>query len=260
MNPADERLSELLDKWLTSLDLHLTYSALDEGSYLKVQSWVKHERPSRWIIELARQKVLQLKERHAERVAMGDTKFADALELMGFLANLVGAQHIERFIPLAEPQSEGDLDATVERVSADTTIANATAQTEATRMSALITQPRRALGTEPTREMPRPKLDSNHGVPADSSRHSSSLRHSPKTAARRESKQTAHHSSSRSRSESRPSKSGRERTVVADAMRLLKWGRKWHELPELITRLADRPPLTEVRRILRENKATIEKS
>ena len=108
MNPADKRLSELIDKWLTSLELHLKYSALDEGSYWKVQPWVKHDRPSRWIIELARQKALQLKEQVDARIAMGDAKFSDALELMGFLTNLVGSQHIARFIPLAEPQNEAD--------------------------------------------------------------------------------------------------------------------------------------------------------
>ena len=35
-----------------------------------------------------------------------DAGFSDALELMTFLANLVGSQHIERFIPLADTQSE----------------------------------------------------------------------------------------------------------------------------------------------------------
>jgi hypothetical protein len=48
--------------------------------------------------------------------------------------------------------------------------------------------------------------------------------------------------------------------VIADAVRLVQWGRKWFELPELIARMADRPPLPEVRRILKENKAAIEKA
>jgi len=47
--------------------------------------------------------------------------------------------------------------------------------------------------------------------------------------------------------------------VLADAERLLQWGRRWFELPELITRMADRPPLIEVRRILRENRAALDK-
>ncbi|HMK87498.1 MAG TPA: hypothetical protein VK437_16160 [Steroidobacteraceae bacterium] len=47
--------------------------------------------------------------------------------------------------------------------------------------------------------------------------------------------------------------------VIADAVRLVQWGRKWYELAELIARMADRPPLPEVRRILKENKTAIEK-
>jgi 2,4-dienoyl-CoA reductase-like NADH-dependent reductase (Old Yellow Enzyme family) len=46
--------------------------------------------------------------------------------------------------------------------------------------------------------------------------------------------------------------------VVADAARLVHWGRKWYELPELIARMAGRPPLAEVRRILKENKSAID--
>jgi hypothetical protein len=49
-----------------------------------------------------------------------------------------------------------------------------------------------------------------------------------------------------------------EDKVIDDALRLLKWGRLWHELPELIARIADRPPLPEVRRLLRIHKAAIE--
>jgi hypothetical protein len=47
--------------------------------------------------------------------------------------------------------------------------------------------------------------------------------------------------------------------VVNDAARLVQWGRKWYELPELIARMADRPPLPEVRRILKDNKTAIDK-
>jgi hypothetical protein len=46
--------------------------------------------------------------------------------------------------------------------------------------------------------------------------------------------------------------------VIADAVRLLNWGRRWHELAELIARIADRPKLPEVRRILRSHRPTIE--
>jgi hypothetical protein len=48
------------------------------------------------------------------------------------------------------------------------------------------------------------------------------------------------------------------RPVVEDAVRLLRWGRKWHELGELIARLPQRPSVGETRRILRTHRARIE--
>jgi hypothetical protein len=47
--------------------------------------------------------------------------------------------------------------------------------------------------------------------------------------------------------------------VIADAVRLVQWGRKWYELAEVIAKMADRPHLTDVRRILKDNKAVIDK-
>src|SRR5882672_5586135 len=107
--PADQRLLELLEKWLKSLELHAKYSSLDDDSYWKIQPWVEHQRPSRWIIDLAMQKTVALRTHVQERVKMGDAKYSDSLELMIFLANLVGSEHIERFIPLAEPENERPL-------------------------------------------------------------------------------------------------------------------------------------------------------
>ncbi len=48
------------------------------------------------------------------------------------------------------------------------------------------------------------------------------------------------------------------RPIVDDAVRLLQWGRKWHELGELIARLPQRPGVGETRRILRTHRARIE--
>ena len=104
--PADQRLLEVLEKWLKSLELHLRYSSLDDDSYSKIQPWPEHQRPSRWIIDLAMQKALALRTQIQERIKMGDAKFSDSLELMTFLANLLGSEHIERFIPLADPANE----------------------------------------------------------------------------------------------------------------------------------------------------------
>src|SRR6202140_3012222 len=107
--PADQRLLELLEKWLKSLELHAKYASLDDDSYWKIQPWVEHQGPSRWIIDLALQKTVALRAHIQERVKLGDAKYSDSLELMIFLANLVGPEHIERFIPLAEPENERSL-------------------------------------------------------------------------------------------------------------------------------------------------------
>ena len=42
-----------------------------------------------------------------------------------------------------------------------------------------------------------------------------------------------------------------EHVVIADAVRLLGWGKQWHELADMISRLAERPSPSEIRRILR---------
>jgi hypothetical protein len=254
VNPADKRLIELLDKWLGSIELHLKYSALDDASYWRVQPWVKHDRPSRWILELAKQKALSLKEHLDSRMAMGDSKFSDALELMAFLSNLVGSEHIERFIPLAEAQNEVDL----RTVSQTQQMPTAAAREEPTRESAIVTQPRAAVQLpSATREMPRPPVAAPHAPRAtarDSGRHGHQQKGEPRKPARREAKHGHHAPAARPRTSPE-----REKSVVADAVRLLGWGRKWHELPDLISRMADRPPTAEIRRILREHKAVIDK-
>src|SRR5271154_3423014 len=108
--PADQRLLELMDKWLKSLELHSRYSSLDDDSYWKIQPWVEHQRPSRWIIDLAVQKTVALRTHVEARMKAGDAQFSDSLELMIFLANLVGSEHIERFIPVADAQNERSLE------------------------------------------------------------------------------------------------------------------------------------------------------
>ena len=46
--------------------------------------------------------------------------------------------------------------------------------------------------------------------------------------------------------------------LIADAARLLKWGRPWHELPDAIARLSGRPPAGPVREILKAHRGAIE--
>jgi hypothetical protein len=38
----------------------------------------------------------------------------------------------------------------------------------------------------------------------------------------------------------------------------MKWGKPWHELAELIARIADRPSVPEIRKVLRTHKTEIE--
>jgi hypothetical protein len=104
MAAADERVAELLQRWLASLDLHARYLDLDDAAYARVQDWPRHQRPTRWIVELARSRLLELQRQLGERQTRGDADFSAALELMGLLTNLLGSEHIERFIPLAVPR------------------------------------------------------------------------------------------------------------------------------------------------------------
>lgn len=110
MTPADERVLQLLQKWRTSLELHGRYADLADDKYWMVQPWPKHQRPTKWVIDLARQRLTDLQNIVQARLASGDPSLSEALEMMSFLTNLVGSQHIERFVPMAEPESERQLE------------------------------------------------------------------------------------------------------------------------------------------------------
>ncbi len=222
MTPADQRLAELIAHWLSSVNLHLKYAELDEAKYWEVQPWPKHERPSKWVLEVAKQKIVELQSLCANR--KGDEQFVQALESMAFLANLVGLQHIQRFIPLATESTA----VTVETPAVKTTAAKAVAGAD-----------------DATREMPRLKV----AAP----------------------KQTAHQPARPPKPEpKKPSAgtqkgpvpvamtSGMQNKIVADAVRLLKWGKQWHELADTIARIAERPPAGEIRKVLRTHKGDIE--
>jgi hypothetical protein len=47
------------------------------------------------------------------------------------------------------------------------------------------------------------------------------------------------------------------RQVIADAIRMLQWGREWPAVAGLIARMADRPSETEVWEILRAHRNDI---
>jgi hypothetical protein len=240
--PADQRLLELLGRWLESLELHTKYSSLDDDSYWKIQPWSEHQRPTRWIIDLARQKTLALRAQVEQRAKSGDTQFSDALELMAFLANLVGSEHIERFIPVAEARNERDLSGKAPQNGPDDTSQQPVVTVTATREMPKFLGTKRAPQPSGTAQVAR-----NERKPA------AIVKPAPKAPVRQPPKKPAAQPE-----RTGPSDAAKEQ-VIADAARLVQWGRKWFELPELIARMADRPPLPDVRRILKENKVAIEK-
>ncbi len=208
-----EQLRLLLARWRQSLDLHARYAALDDGHYQHVQPWPKHERPARWIIDLARERAASLSRIVEQRTAEGDRVFLEALEVMGFLANLAGLQGNERFIPLATLENE-----------------------------------RRDVLTARTRRPRRP----------DEKRADEATREMPRVAARTPAA-AARTPAAPARTTRRASQEEIDARIIDDAIRFLGWGRQWHELGDLIARLAERPAAPEVRRILREHRSRIER-
>lgn len=287
MTPADRRITELIDKWLTSIELHLQYTELSDAAYARVQPWQKHDRPTRWVLEVARQKVLELKQQCETRQAMGDSKFSESLELMGFLANLVGIQHIQRFIPLADPAKAAADSAsagTSQTVEAPTVIRQAPP-----RVAKSAPPPEKNTASDdPTREMPRLKavqikpdpvaadsvpeliagdLTSDDLLPvaAVPARSIPSTRPAPKInpAAVQPAKPAPKRPAAAPAAAAPPKPAApldMNGKIIADAVRLLKWGKTWHELPELIERIGERPPASEIRKVLRTHKADIERA
>ncbi len=268
MNPADQRVAELVDKWLQSIELHLKYASLTDEAYWQVQPWSRHQRPAGWILDLAFGRARELKRQIEQRRANGDVGFGEALELMAFLANLVGAQHIERFIPLADPEREN---------------AAVLGQTESklTALSTTTTQTRSLL--EPTREMrilppaaPAPGEtgeDTARPVPTAAAAPApgpAAPTPPPAAAAPPAAPRPPQPSATASpQRQQRPAPAKHvalpepgtvEAQIISDAVRLLKWGRQWHELAGAISRIADRPGVVEVRKCLRTYKAAIEKA
>jgi hypothetical protein len=236
--PADQRLLELIEKWLASLELHAEYCSLDDESYARVRAWPEHQRPSRWIVDLAKQKALALQAQLRARIEKGDDQFAESLELMIFLANLVGSEHIERYIPLAEPAHELVLGLK----PADGQSTAATGTREMPRFPAGGERDPMPVGTSTVARTER------RGGSADKA-----LKAEPPAAGK--TAKPAHPPPRHERDG--PSEEAREQ-VIADAARLVQWGRKWYELAELIASMANRPHLTDVRRILKDNKSVID--
>ncbi|MGE0115042.1 MAG: hypothetical protein AB7T07_09200 [Steroidobacteraceae bacterium] len=252
MTPADKRVLDMLDRWLASIELHLKYLDLDDANYRQIQPWPEHERPARWILEMAQQKILQLKTLCKSHIASNDESFAESLELMHFLANLVGIQNIKRYIPLADSAREKASPAlTSNDVTQEAPVQKSrNAENDATReMQQVKVAPAHTGGdVERTREMPRLKTPAKKASPRQVTDPSPKRQPAaPKPLATPTNVST---------------QSGDARIqeiVIADAVRLLKWGREWHELTELIARMAERPAAAEIRRILRAHKNNIER-
>jgi hypothetical protein len=216
MSAADKRIGELLDRWLASVELHSSYLELDDAAYAKVQEWPPHQRPTRWIVDLARTRLNELRHQVADHLAKGDTAFAESLELMSFLTTLVGSEHVDRFIPQASTAAPGNA-------------------REATEPTVETCRP----AVEPTVIRPRPAK-----APAARSKASKTI----KTPG----------PDKPPKSEKTPKPDKVAAMVIADAARLLSWGREWPQLAGLIARLADRPAEQEVWAILRTHRAAID--
>ncbi len=250
--PADQRLLDLLEKWLKSLELHARYAALDPESYARVQAWPDHERPSRWIIDLATQKAGALHEKLRERMAAGDGTFSDSLELMAFLAHLLGSEHIERFIPLADPQAQHAASDAAPGAQMGDSESNGTRE-----MPALAHAPgrtgRAAVPAPTPPAAPAPKRDP--GSKTDARPPAQAAGRAPPT---RPAAPAERRAQAAPPAVSAGFPEAMVEQVIADATRLVQWGRKWYELAELISSMADRPALTDVRRILKDNKTVID--
>jgi hypothetical protein len=235
------QLLALLERWQTSLDLHARYAALDDARYWHVQPWPKHERPQRWIIQLARKRILALKRLVTTRQAEGDREFLEGIETMGFLASLVGPNSMERQIPLATHETERREVLAAKPEPAVRRTAETTRQ-----MPALpVARPDRTSAT-PRPVTPAPRPVAPLARPAAAPQVRREPRREPQRAAAARAKKAA------------PMITQSEHVVIADAVRLLGWGRQWHEIAEMITRLAERPAPSEIRRILRTYREHIE--
>jgi hypothetical protein len=222
MPTTQARVEELLERWLASVDLHTRYLQLDDGAYARVEAWPKHQRPNAFVVKLARTRLLELKQHLAERRDAGDTKFAEALELMSFVTSLLGSEHIERFIPLA------------------------TGKPPDTSISATVEQPRLRNAARPASRKPAPARPRPAATAAATRARAQAVAPPPADIAAPVAAPAA------------ASVSGAmAQQVITDAIRMLAWGREWPAVAGLIARMADRPAEAEIWKILRAHRAEI---
>jgi hypothetical protein len=317
MTPAEKRIKDLVNRWLVSLDLHLQYADLNDLAYNRVQNWPVHDRPNKAILEIAQQKAAELNTILVARHLAGDTKFAEAVELVNFLTNLVGSQYVQRFIPLAEaPKAPAAQTATPKPTPSPPTqaasqpsnrpttpaVSNSTtvqtlptgkpatppvATIEATKPAVAQSTPTAAPASRPTsnktsntvpelddslilaaridatrinnaaaakREVTVPDIDVTREMPRPQRNPAAHKKQPAKSASPTQSKPD-----DSKRTSGNNSGSNIEQLIVADAVRLTNWGREWHELAEAIARIADRPSVGEIRKILRNHRDEIKR-
>lgn len=309
MTPAEKRIEEQVERWLASLDLHLQYVDLPDQAYNRAQPWPVHDRPSKLAIELARQKTLELLDMLAARRTAGDSKFADAMELMTYLANNVGLQPMQRFIPLADPahhkiaapaQSAPTPSpvAPPQRVAATPTPAPSTpavtaygapnfddeydepADAEEQEISVEIEtddpdpppapqpppRPTTIVTAAPGRRVEPPSSPPVHPTPPPIAKPAQTPAPRPAAAPPPPPAPTARAPANKAPPPAKQPAAQKvnasdkeQQTVISDAVRLMAWGKSWHELAEAIARMANRPPIADVRRILRAHRAEIER-
>ena len=102
MTSSDKRVAATLKNWLTSIDQHLKFADLDEDEYQARRNWPTHQRPNPELLKLARKRVVTLAKKMESEVKAGNNSFSQSLELMRVLANMVGRESGERYIPLIE--------------------------------------------------------------------------------------------------------------------------------------------------------------
>ena len=234
MSDADKRVQELLERWLASVDRHVQYLKLDDASYAQAEAWPRHQRPTRWVVELARTRLLELQASLVRYRAKGDGSFAESLELMSFLTSLLASEHIERFIPLATGRAPtpGSVTGTVEQPRF-----NPAADKESSATRKAPPKPAAAKTSASNRPESKPAAATN-GRAATPPRPAPA----PATVAQQ---LTA-------------GEQQLVRTVIADAVRFLEWGTEWPALASKITHLAGRPDEEVVRTILRAHRDTIQ--
>ncbi len=276
MGAADDRVSELLDRWLASVELHARYLALDDASYAKVEDWPKHQRPTRWLVDIARARCEELKRQLAERRARRDETFADALELMAFLTNLMGSEHVERFIPLATGRPPKARPAATTPAPPAAPAAPAAPLASATpKAPKNPPNPPESARTTATVEVAKPvaaprapsRGRSTAGATGSYPRSAGTNTHAPQQppSPRKSASDTSPPVKSPARPKdiaiakpASPANDPAVSTVIADAVRMLSWGREWPQLAGLIARLAGRPDEKQVWAILRQHRAAIE--